>query len=204
MILIGSLTSPYVRKVRIAAAEKRIELQLRLEDVWGDSSSIGQLNPLGKVPTLVMEDGGTVFDSRVIVEYLDQLTPVHPLIPEKGRARIEVRCWEALADGLMDAAILARLEVALRPESERSPAWIARQMKKVDAAIDALATGLGTQEWCCEGKFSLADIAAGCALSYLDFRFPDLDWRSGNAALSQYADKLLRRPSFVETQPPAP
>ena len=202
MILIGSLTSPYVRKVRVVAAEKRFELQLELEDVWRADSRIAQLNPLGKVPTLVMEDGGTLFDSRVIVEYLDQLTPVHRLIPEKGRARIEVRCWEALADGLMDAAILARLEVTQRPEEQRSAEWIERQMIKVRAAVQAIARGLGDNEWCCEGKYSLADVATGCALSYLDFRFPGVDWRADNLALSQYADKLFRRQSFIDTQPP--
>jgi glutathione S-transferase len=203
MILIGSLTSPYVRKVRIVAAEKHFELKLELEDVWKPGSRIVQLNPLGKVPTLVMEDGGAIFDSRVIVEYLDQLTPVHRLIPEKGRERIEVRCWEALADGLMDAAILARLEATQRPEAQRSADWIERQMIKVRAAVQAMARGLGTNDWCCEGKYSLADVATGCALSYLDFRFPEIALRTDNPALTRYAEKLFRRQSFIDTRPPS-
>jgi glutathione S-transferase len=203
MILIGSLTSPYVRKVRVVAAEKRLELQLQLEDVWHAESRITQLNPLGKVPTLVMEDGGTVFDSRVIVEYLDQLTPVHRMIPDKGRARIEVRCWEALADGLMDASLLARLELTTRPEAQRSQAWIQRQLNKVESALHAMAQGLAENEWCCDGKYSLADVSVGCALSDLDLQFPQLDWRGDHPDLDRYAKKLFRRQSFIDTAPPA-
>jgi glutathione S-transferase len=112
MKLIGSLTSPYVRKVRIVMAEKRIEFELVAEDPWDAATKVPDYNPLGKVPTLVMEDGGAVFDSRVIVEYLDTISPVNKLIPSPGRSRVEVRCWEALADGICDAAILARLEAA--------------------------------------------------------------------------------------------
>ena len=109
MKLIGAYTSPYVRKVRIVLSEKKLDYQLVLEDVW-NSDSILQANPLGKVPCLVMEGGEAVFDSRVIVEYLDTRSPLNRLIPESGRGRTEVRTWEALADGLIDAAILARLE----------------------------------------------------------------------------------------------
>src|SRR6185436_8954068 len=111
MKLIGSLTSPYVRKVRVVLAEKKLDYQFVLEDVWG-SDAILKMNPLGKVPCLVMEGQdtitGSVFDSRVIVEYLDTLSPVGKLIPPSGRERIEVRTWEALADGVCDPAILAR------------------------------------------------------------------------------------------------
>src|SRR5580698_4028192 len=110
MKLIGSLSSPYVRKVRIVMAEKKIEYKLELEDVWAPETKISEFNPLGKVPCLVMEDGESLFDSRVICEYLDTLTPVGKLIPPSGRERAEVKCWEALADGVLDAAILARLE----------------------------------------------------------------------------------------------
>src|SRR6187402_323792 len=109
MKLIGALTSPYVRKVRIVMAEKKLDYQFELEDVW-TSDAILKSNPLGKVPCLVMEGGEAVFDSRVIVEYVDTLSPVGKLIPDRGRERIEVRTWEALADGVMDAALLARME----------------------------------------------------------------------------------------------
>ena len=201
MKLIGSDTSPYVRKGRVVMAEKKIEYQYEQQDVWAPDSPIQQSNPLGKVPGLIMDDGGAVFDSRVIVEYLDNLTPVHRLIPPSGRARVEVRCWEALADGLLDAAILIRLEYTQREEGMRSERWIHRQTGKIDAALEAMSSGLADKPWCCDGKYSLADIATGCALSYLDFRFPDIDWRSRHANLARIADKLLSRPTFVDTTP---
>jgi len=201
MKLIGSDTSPYVRKVRVVMAEKKIEYQYEQQDVWAPDSPIQQSNPLGKVPCLIMDDGGAVFDSRVIVDYLDNLTPVHRLIPPSGRARTEVKCWEALADGLLDAALLIRLEYSQRDEAQRSQRWIDRQRGKIDAALAAMAAGLGDKPWCCEGRYSLADVAVGCALGYLSFRFPDIDWRTRHPALDRHADKLFARPSFADTAP---
>lgn len=204
MKLIGSDGSPYVRKVRVVLAEKKIDYQYVREDVWSPTSSIGLSNPLGKVPTLVTDDGAAVFDSRVIAEFLDTVTPIHRLIPPSGRSRVEVRCWEALADGLLDAAILIRLENSQRTETQRSPAWIARQMGKIDAALQSMSNGLGERPFCSEGKYSLADIATGCALGYLDFRFPQHDWRSRHPNLARHADKLFARQSFIDTAPPKP
>jgi glutathione S-transferase len=203
MKLIGALTSPYVRKVRIVMAEKKLDFQLVLEDVW-NSEAILDANPLGKVPCLVMEGGEAVFDSRVIVEYLDALSPVGKLIPPAGRERAEVRTWEALADGLIDASILARLEATWkgRAEGERSQAWIDRHMSRVDSALRAMARGLGEKTWCFGNHLTLADIATGCALGYLDFRFPQIDWRVRHPNLARLADKLGTRPSFAETAPP--
>lgn len=203
MKLIGALTSPYVRKVRIVMAEKRLEYQLELEDVWS-RDSIMKSNPLGKVPCLVMEGGEAVFDSRVIVEYVDTLSPVGKLIPDRGRERTEVRTWEALADGVCDAAILARLEQtwAGRSEAQRSAAWISRQMDKVHASLAAMSQGLGDKPFCSGTHFSLADIAVGCALGYLDFRFPHIDWRSQYPKLERLDAKLAQRQSFVDTVPP--
>jgi len=203
MKLIGSLTSPYVRKVRIVMAEKKLDYQFELEDVWA-SDAILKSNPLGKVPCLVMEGGEAVFDSRVIVEYLDTRSPVSRLIPESNRERTEVRTWESLADGMIDAAILARLEQtwAGRKDGERSQAWIDRQTKKIDASLDAIAKGLAEKPWCTGIHMSLADIAVGCALGYLEFRFPDIGWRRDHANLSRLADKLNARQSFVDTRPP--
>jgi glutathione S-transferase len=204
MKLIGALTSPYVRKVRIVMAEKRLDFQMELEDVW-NNDTIMKSNPLGKVPTLVMEGGEAVFDSRVIVEYIDTLSPVGKLIPDRGRERIEVRTWEALADGVMDAAILARLEQkwAGRTEAQRSPAWIERQMDKVHASLSAMSKGLGDKPFCSGIHFSLADIATGCALGYLDFRFSHIDWRSQYPNLAKLEAKLAQRQSFIDTLPPA-
>jgi glutathione S-transferase len=205
MKLIGALTSPYVRKVRIVMAEKKLDYQFVLEDVWS-SDAILKSNPLGKVPCLVLEGGEAVFDSRVIVEYLDTRSPVSRLIPEASRERTEVRTWEALADGLLDAAILIRLEQtwAGRTEAQRSSAWVDRQMGKIHASLAAMDLGLGDQPWCCLGNhLSLADIAVGCALGYLDFRFAALDWRTPRPRLKRLHDKLAARPSFVDTAPPA-
>ena len=203
MKLIGSLTSPYVRKVRIVMAEKKLDFQLLLEDVWAATSTIGASNPLGKVPCLVMEGGEAVFDSRVIVEYLDTLSPVGKLIPTQGRERAEVKTWEALADGLIDACILARLEATWsgRGAKERSEAWIERQMGKIDAALNAMSTGLGEKAFCSGIHFSLSDVAVGCALGYLDLRFADINWREAHFNLAKLQDKLMQRASFVETKP---
>lgn len=204
MKLLGSLTSPYVRKVRVVMAEKKLDFQLELEDVWGNDNIL-RSNPLGKVPCLVMEGGEAVFDSRVIVEYLDTLSPVGKLIPPSGRERIEVRTWEALADGLLDASLLARMEANWkhRTEAQRSQAWIDRQMSRVDAALKSMSQGLGDKPWCCGNHFTLADIAVGCALGYLDFRFSHIDWRGAHPNLQKLHEKLSARQSFIDTAPPA-
>ena len=201
MKLIGSTSSPYVRKVRIVMAEKKLDYQFVLEDVWSDDTTIAESNPLGKVPCLVMEDGGAVFDSRVIVEYLDTLTPVGKLIPQSGRERAEVKCWEALADGLLDAGILMRLEDTQRAAGERSTKWVARQRRKIDAGLKAMSTGLGDGAWCNGSSYSLADIAVGCTLGWIAFRFADIAWRDDYPNLARLADKLGERPSFRETAP---
>ena len=202
MKLIGSLTSPYVRKVRVVLAEKKLDYQLVLEDVWG-SDAILKSNPLGKVPCLVMEGGEAIFDSRVIVEYVDTLSPVGKLIPPSGRERVEVRTWEALADGVCDAALLARMERTWGPrDGARSPAWIDRQVSRIRSALNAMSLGLGDKPWCNGNHFTLADVATGVALFYLEFRFPDIAWRGDHSNLGRLADKLAARPSFIDTAPP--
>ena len=204
MKLIGSLTSPYVRKARIVMAEKKLDYKFELTDVWSDAATIGQANPLSKVPCLIMEGGEAVFDSRVIVEYVDTLSPVGRLIPPSGRERVEVRTWEALADGLLDAAIAARLEAtwAGREAGQRSQAWIDRQLGKVQSALKAMSHGLGERPWAAGNHFSLADVAIGCALGYLDFRFAqDIRWRDDCPNLTRLYDKLMQRASFAETAP---
>jgi glutathione S-transferase len=204
MKLIGSLTSPYVRKVRVVMAEKKLDCELVLEDVWGNDNIV-KSNPLGKVPCLVLDGGEAIFDSRVIVEYLDTLSPVGKLIPPSGRERTEVRTWEALSDGLLDASILARLEATWsgRTEEQRSQAWIDRQMRAVHNALKSMSLGLGDKPYCAGNHLTLADIAVGCALGYLDFRFPAIDWRGTHPHLHKLYDKLAARPSFVDSAPPA-
>jgi glutathione S-transferase len=203
MKLIGSTSSPYVRKVRVVMAEKKLEYTFVPENVWAADTSIVHSNPLGKVPCLIMEGGEALFDSRVIVEYLDTLSPVGKLIPAVGRERAEIKTWEALADGVLDASILARLEAtwAGRTKAQRSQAWIDRQMQKVYDALKAMSLGLGDKPFCGGNQLSLADIAVGCAVGYLDFRFPELKWRDDYPNLVKLHDKLLQRPSFADTLP---
>ena len=203
MKLIGSLGSPYVRKARIMLAEKKIEYKLVLENVWTAETAIHDFNPLGKVPCLVMEDGEAVFDSRVICEYVDILSPVGKLIPQGGRERVEVRCWEALADGMLDAAVLIRNEGTQRTPEQQSAAWIERQNRKIHEGLKAMAKGLGGNAWCAGNRYTLADIAVGCALGYLDFRQPELDWRDLHPNLAKHFEKLMQRPSFADTIPQA-
>ena len=203
MKLIGAVTSPYVRKVRIVMAEKKLDYQFVTEDVWAADTSITQSNPLGKVPCLVMEGGEALFDSRVIVEYVDTLSPVGKLIPPTGRERAEVKTWEALADGVLDAAILARLEASWggRKDSERCTAWIDRQLKKIHDSLAAMERALQDRQYCTSNHMSLADIAVGCALGYLDFRFAHIDWRSEHANLAQLYERLAQRQSFKDSAP---
>ncbi|MFM2240155.1 MAG: hypothetical protein RJA69_1529 [Pseudomonadota bacterium] len=203
MKLIGAISSPYVRKVRIVLAEKKLDYQFVPEDVWSANTAITDSNPLGKVPCLVMEGGEALFDSRVIVEYLDTLSPVGKLIASSGRERAAIKTWEALADGLLDASILARLEASWpgRSAQERSQAWIERQLRKVDDSLAAMSRGLGDNAYCSGIHLSLSDIAVGCALGYLNFRFPQIAWAPRHPNLERLYQKLMQRPSFIDTKP---
>jgi len=203
MKLIGSLASPYVRKVRVVLAEKKLDYQFELENVWAADTTIGALNPLGKVPCLVMEDGSAMIDSRVMAEYLDTLTPVCKLLPPNGRDRADVKCWEALADGLLDAAILVRLERTQRAPELQSDAWIARQMRKVQLSLKSMSEQLGDSAYCVGTHYSLGDVAVGCALGWLLFRFPEITWRDEYPNLARLYDKLSERQSFKDTVPQA-
>ncbi|TFW14996.1 glutathione S-transferase [Massilia arenosa] len=201
MKLIGSNTSPYVRKVRVVLAEKKLDYAYELENVWSGDTRIHESNPLGKVPCLVMEDGSTLYDSRVIVEYLDTLSPVCKLLPPNGRDRVDTKTWEALADGVLDAAVLVRLERTLRPPEQQSAAWIERQFVKVNAGLAVMARDLGDSPFCCNNHYSLADVAVGCCLGWLSFRFPEIGWRDDFPNLARLFDKLSERPSFKDTVP---
>ena len=202
MKLLGSTSSPYVRKVRVVLAEKKLDVEFVPEDVWSADTTIAESNPLGKVPCLIMEGAEALFDSRVIVEYLDTLSPVGKLIPQQGRERAEVKTWEALADGVLDAALLARMEATWsgRTDEQRCDAWIARQMGKIDTALQAMSKGLGDKAHCSGMYFSLSDVAVGCALDYLDFRFPQIGWQNHHPKLARLQEKLKLRPSFIGTQ----
>ncbi|MCK9388031.1 MAG: glutathione S-transferase [Sulfuritalea sp.] len=201
MKLIGSLTSPYVRKIRIVLAEKKIDYDLVIDSPWAEGSQVAALNPLGKVPVLVLDDDSTLFDSRVIAEYLDTVAPNNRLIPVSGRERISVKRWEALADGVLDAAVAALLE-SRRADGERSSSWFERQRGKVTQALRAMSDELGEQPWCHGNGISLADIAVGCALGYVSFRLGDIPWTEQYPNLARLYDKLMQRPAFAETVPP--
>ena len=201
MKLIAALASPYSRKVRIVLAEKKIEYEFIIENPGDPATRVPEYNPLGKIPVLVLDDNTTLFDSRVIVEYLDHASPVGRLIPDDTRARIQTRRWEALADGCTDAANAVVVEKR-RAAEKQSAEWIARQQGKIDRALKAMSEDLGNRNWCSGDHYSLADIAVGCALGYLDMRLPDTQWRRDYQNLEKLAEKLNKRPSFVDSAPP--
>lgn len=200
MKLIGSLTSPYVRKARIVLAEKRIEYEFEIDIPWNEDTRVPDYNPLGKVPVMILDDGLRLFDSRVIVEYLDHLTPVGRLFPETNRQRIIVKRWEALCDGMLDATAAIFLE---RKRAEVDDRLIKRQEGKIRAALAMVAEDLADKPWCANDGFSLADIALGVALGYLDLRYPESEWRKPYRNLEKHFNKVADRPSFKATEPPA-
>lgn len=201
MKLLYSVTSPYARKVRIVAAEKKLELDVVTSDPWVVNPELIAANPLGKVPALITDDGWSLFDSRVIVEYLDGLSPVHRLIPDNSRDRIAVKRWEALADGMLDAALTARLESIRPDQNESSAKQIARQREKIAASLAEMERCLDQCEYCVGKAITLADIAVGCSLDYLNLRFPDIDWVGQYPALARISKKLFARASFKSTDP---
>lgn len=202
MRLIASLTSPFARKVRIVLFEKRIDCPMTVDVPWNADTQVSSFNPLGKVPVLVFEDGHTLFDSSIIVDYLDAISPVSQLVPKDRQQAIQVRRWEALADGICDAAATSFLE-RKRPVGQQNEEWISRQHLKIELGLKALAADLGENRWCYEKAYSLADIAVGCCLGYLDLRFPEIPWRESHSNLARLAERLAQRPAFVETMPPA-
>jgi glutathione S-transferase len=202
MKLVTSLTSPYGRKARIVLLEKKIPFQLQVENPWAPDSVVPGLNPLGKVPVLVLEDGVTVFDSRVIVEYLDHVSPVAHLIPSEPKSRMIVRGVEALADGVTDATVAVYLERKRAP-AQQSSDWLTLQEKTLFRGLEALSEALGEKPWFLGNSMTLADVACGCMLGYLDLRFAEIDWRGAHPNLAKLMDKLMARASFRETVPVA-
>ena len=202
MKLIGTPSSPFTRKVRVVLAEKRIDYEFVVDAPGDATTQVPNYNPLGKVPVLITDDGATIFDSRVIVEYLDSASPVTKLIPEDIRQRIQARRWEALADGCTEATVAVVAEKR-RPPSQQLAAAIARQQGKIDRALAVMAEDLGARNWCSGEAYSLSDIAVGCSLGYLDLRLPDLNWRKAYPNLGRLTDRLAQRASFRDTVPPS-
>jgi len=201
MKLFASLTSPYARKIRIVIAEKGLPCDLVIDSPWEANTRVPDINPLGKVPALVTDDGEGFFDSPVIAGYLETLGGPVRLLPEGGLDRVRVRQIEALADGVADAAVAALLE-SRRPDGERSDTVIERQKEKVERGLTELERRAAGREWLHGNSLSLGDIAVGVALAYLDLRFPDYGWRDRFPQLGALAEWLFARPSFAETRPP--
>ena len=201
MKLVVSLTSPYARKIRVVLAEKGLPFELEVDIPWLADTRVPGYNPLGKVPALVADDGEVWFDSPVIAEYLDTLAGP-ALLPADRLAALPVRQAEALADGITDAAVAAFLE-GMRPAERQDPAAIERQLGKIHRGLAALEQRLAQRKGLGGEALTIADIAAGCTLGYLDFRFAHLGWRAAHPQLAAWADGLLARPSFTASAPPA-
>ena len=202
MKLFSTPTSPYARKVRIMLAEKHIECEIEVvPSLAAPESPVPAHNPLGKVPTLVLDDGTSLYDSVVIVDYLDHKTPVARLITQDNNHRAIVRRWEALADGICDAAIAVVMEKRRAPEKQ-DEAVMERQSLKVARGLRAMSEDMGDNKWAAGDKFTLADIATGVALAYVSLRLPELDWRADYPNLAALYEQLLARPSFKDTAPP--
>jgi glutathione S-transferase len=201
MKLIGSRTSPYVRKVRVMLAEKNLPCEFTEDNVWADTTTVTAINPLTKVPVLVLDDGTALYDSSVITDYLDPVAAPE-FIPGGGIARALVKRNESLGDGITDAGIAIFLERKRAPNLQ-DPAWISRQRGKIDAGIAAMAAELGRQPFLRGEKVTLGDIACACGLFWLEFRLPEIGWRARYPNLLDWAERLEARPSFVATRPPA-
>lgn len=199
MKLVGSRTSPYVRKIRVLLAEKPLQYEFVEENSWSPDTTVPRYNPLNKVPALVLDDGETLYDSAVIAEYLDTLPGVR-FIPAGPRERALVRRGEALGDGIADAGIAIFLERKREP-ARQDPAWIARQQSKVEAGLAALAQSLAARPAGGARPMALDDIACACALFWLEFRLPEFRWRD-EAVLRDWAGNLASRASFAATRPP--
>ncbi|MBI1396383.1 MAG: glutathione S-transferase [Betaproteobacteria bacterium] len=200
MKLIIARPSPFARKTRVFVIEKDIACDIVVENPWQPDTTVSRANPLGKVPTLLLDDGTAVHDSRVIVEYLETLDRPPRLIPDEPSLRIAHRQIEAVADGICDAVVLTVLE-GTRPEGKRSDDWLARQQQKIAAGTAELERLLGDRETFTTHGFGLAEIAAGCALGYLDLRHPAFDWRRAAPGLVPFFERVSSRPSFELTKP---
>jgi glutathione S-transferase len=198
MQLISATPSPYARKVRIALAEKAIAFELLTEVPWDDDTSLPRYNPLEKLPVLLTDDGGSVYESSHILEWIERKHPNPPLIASDDDGYLEAKRVQVVADGVCDSLVLSFFERA-RPDP--SQPWLDRQMRKVRGGLVNLAQTLGDRPWMVGDAFGLGDIATGCMLGYMSVRFPDIAWRAMQPTLAAYADRLEDRPSFRDTVP---
>ncbi|MEO8332712.1 MAG: glutathione S-transferase C-terminal domain-containing protein [Gallionella sp.] len=195
MKLLGTNTSPYVRKVRLVLLEKNIPHDYLIDPPREPGSQVARVNPLGRIPALILDDETCVFDSPVIAEYADTLNDTPILIPRTDAlARMRVRRWEALADGIMDSAVVVRTE-SIRPAEKQEAGNITRHNDAITRALAYAADQLGQREWCEGSSITLADLALASALIYLDLRQPDRDWRAGHPNLATWFARIGKRPS---------
>ena len=201
MKLVASLTSPFARKVRMVLTEKQLAYELVIDIPWNSDSQVAQFNPLGKVPVLVIdeEQHTSLFDSRVIVEYLERLVPSPVLIP---KAYIKTKRQEALADGIADAAAAIFIEQK-RPQALQSAEWIARQQQKINLGLQAMSDILADNLFFVGDEFSLADISTVCCLGYLELRFAELTWHKQYPNLAHFMTRMSQRDSVKQTIPTA-
>ena len=201
MKLVGSRTSPFVRKVRVILAERRLPFDFIEESAWTAETTVPRYNPLNKVPALVMDDGEPIYDSAVICEYLDAISG-GGLLPAAAAERARVHRDEALGDGIADAGITVFLE-RKREAARQDPAWIARQLDKVNAGLAALERALGSRPYLGGEAINMADIACACALFWSEFRMPELGVRNAHPRIKAWAERMESRPSFAATRPQA-
>lgn len=202
MKLLYTTNSPYARKVRIVAIEKHVDIEPELVNLSDPDCPVKNYNPLGKVPVLILDDGDSLYDSSVIAEFLDNRTPVAHLMPQDKTGKITVRRWEALADGICDAAVAVMLEQR-KPSEQQDPAHMAKQLDKVKRGLAVLNLDLTARKWCVNETFGLADIAVGCMLGYLDLRFKQLNLLAEHTNLTKLNAALVKRASFKATMPVA-
>lgn len=200
MKLIGSLTSPFVRKVRIALAEKNIAYEFVDDSPWAATTGVPNFNPLGKVPALETDAGETLFDSNVLLDYIELIAPTPVLLLREPQAALRQKQQIALIDGILEAGIAVLLE-GRRPAELQSADWVARQRGKIERGLAALERQAQGLQWLQGGVFGAADITAGCLLLWLDFRMPAFDWRAEHPSLAALAARLAERPSFQQTVP---
>ncbi|MEM7464763.1 MAG: glutathione S-transferase N-terminal domain-containing protein [Pseudomonadota bacterium] len=197
-----SPASPFVRKVLVTCHESGLTDRMKIHEVdtnvIDSDAELRSHNPLGKIPALMLDSGETLFDSRVICAYLDDLNARPKLTPSEPEARFRAMTLEALADGIMDAAVNTRYEMALRPEEYRWQGWVAGQFQKIDTGLDGLEERYIDD---LNGDLSIGAISAGCALGYLNFRFPENDWTEKRPRLSSWYKAFSQRPSMEKTAP---
>jgi len=198
MKLYASTTSPYARKVRIALIEHGLDYEFIAESPSDPNSHVARLNPLGKVPLLQRDDGEVLFNSPMIVEYIDGLA-AEPLIPVDTGQRWQVQRWHALGDGIVDA-VVARMLECRRDEDKQDVAFITKQEHKVAAGLAFASEQLRGSDYLFDGGLTMADIALAVALDYTDLRYPH-NWRDQHPALAQWLDTINQRPSFKDTVP---